>query len=418
MRIKIDHIARTEGHIGFVSDIVKGDIKKAQLQTLEGARLFEGILSGRRYFEVGEIAQRICGVCPVVHCLDAIKAVENAMGVDVSDETVLLRKMIMAGQMIQSHTLHLYFLSLPDFLDYRDDLKMVEDYPNRSKDIIKLRDFGNMIISLIGGRSVHPVSPKVGGFTKYPSKDAVLKLAREGNKLMSIVLDLSDMFNKLAFPKFKRETEYIALKHKGEYAVYSGSIASTSGTAVPVKKFVNSISEIQKPYDLVKSATRKGKPYLVGALARINVNSKELNDTARKFLDKSVIDLPDYNPFHNVVAQAIEIIHFIEEFQSLAREFTNAKSNVPFVEVDIKPGKGVGAMEAPRGTLYHYYEIGSDGKVADCNIITPTAQFLFHMEQDLNAYLPMLKDKKLSLQKKEIRKLIRAYDPCISCATH
>ncbi len=414
----MDHVARTEGHFGFVSHIVNGDIDKAKLETFEGARLFEGILVGRKYDEIGEVSQRICGVCPVIHCITANQAVERALGLEVSPETFLLRKMILVGQTIQSHALHLYFLSLPDFLDYQDDLKMVADHPEMSERMLELRDFGNKIIALIGGRTVHPVSPRVGGFTKYPTREKIRQLAKKGKDILPIAIELAELFNKLTYPDFRRETEFVSLVTPNEYAIYEGDIASSRGYKVPARKFVHNLKEVQKPFKLVKSSEHEGNEYLVNAFARIHLNYKYLSSAAQEMLDKSVIDFPDYNTFHNVVAQAIEIVHCVEEFQRLSKEYSQTKGDKPFVEPKVKAGRGVGAGEAPRGTLYHEYEIDEQGIVTDCNIITPTAQFLFNIQQDLDVYLPTIKDKKLSQQKKEIRKMIRAYDPCISCATH
>lgn len=418
MKIKMDHVARTEGHLGFVSDIVDGNVKKAQLATQEGARLFEGILTGRRYYETGEIAMRICGVCPVIHGIVATKAIESALGVKVSPETVLLRKMILLGQIIQSHTLHLYFLSLPDFLDFQDDQKMVAKYPERSSQMLELRDFGNRIISLIGGRTVHPVSFKVGGFTKYPDRSAVHGLAKQVGKYLPIAKELAGIFAQLTYPKFNRETTFFALQQKGEYAFYEGDLVSSSGDRITAKKFLKDIKEIQKPYSLVKSVDHRGQTFMVGALARLNINHQFLREEARALLEDSPLKFPDFNPFHNVMAQAIEVVHCLEEFVALAKLYSQAKGNQPVVTVAVKAGRGVGAGEAPRGTLYHEYTLDAKGVITACNIITPTAQFLFNIEKDLNEYLPSLKGKSLSDQKKAIRQMIRAYDPCISCATH
>ncbi|MFC1617912.1 Ni/Fe hydrogenase subunit alpha [Patescibacteria group bacterium] len=418
MKIKMDHVARTEGHMGFVSHILNGNIDKAKLETLEGARMFEGILVGRQYSEVGEITQRICGVCPVIHGIVAIKAVENAMGVKVSEKTVLLRKMMLLGQIIQSHTLHLYFLSLPDFLDFQDDLKMVAKYPDRSKRILQLRDFGNKIIAQIGGRTVHPISPRVGGFTKYPEWASLNRLAKKTKEMLPVAQELAELFNKLTYPDFQRETEFIALQKEDEYAIYGGDVVSSEGYRVPAKNFLKNVEELEKPFQLVKNPQHKGQPYLVNALSRLHLNHQLLQPAAQKLLDKSKIDFPDFNTFHNVIAQAIEVVHCLEEFNRLVAQYAKVKDSTSSVDVKVKAGRGVGAGEAPRGTLYHEYEFDELGQVTHCNIIAPTTQFLFNIEQDLNKYLPQLKEKKLATQKKEIRKLIRAYDPCISCATH
>jgi sulfhydrogenase subunit alpha len=419
MKITMDHVARTEGHFGFVSHIVNGNIKQAQLETFEGARLFESIIIGRRWYEVGEITQRICGVCPVIHCLVANQAVENALGVKVSPRTVLLRKMMLLGQIIQSHALHIYFLSLPDFLDYRDDIKMIAAHPDFSKEVLALRDFGNKIIALIGGRTVHPISPKVGGFTMYPAVSKLKEISRQGKTVLPTAIELAETINNLTFPDFSRETEFMSLTKKGEYAIYEGDVTSSRGYRVPAKKFLHNVAEIEKPFKLVKSVKHEGREFLVNALARLHLNHEFLAPSAQSVLSRSKINFPDYNTFHNVIAQAIEVVHCVEHFQKLVREYTLLKGDAnPYVEVKTKAGKGVGVGEAPRGTLYHEYEIDAAGIVTGCNIITPTAQFLFNIEEDLAKYLPTLKGEKISFQKKEIKKLIRAYDPCISCATH
>jgi len=295
---------------------------------------------------------------------------------------------------------------------------MVSDYPDRSERMLELRDCGNKIIELIGGRTVHPVSPRVGGFTKLPSREKITQLAKKIKGVMPTAVELAEMFNKLSYPEFSRETEFVALSAPDEYPYYEGDVKSSEGYDLPAKKFVGGLNEEQRPFRLVKSSKHEGREYLVNALARIHLNHEFLSPKAQELLDKSVIKFPDFNTFHNVVAQAIEVVHCLEEFQRLARQYSQTKGTTPFVQAKVKSGRGVGAGEAPRGTLYHEYEIDDKGIVTRCNIITPTAQFLFNIQQDLEVYLPQIKDKKLAQQKKEIRKMIRAYDPCISCATH
>lgn len=418
MRIKIDNIAKTEGHTGFVADILEGNVKEAKLATLEGARLFEGIVNGRYFEEVPEITSRICGICPVVHVITAIKAIENAYGVKPSESTILLRKILLNAQNIHSHTMHLYFLSLPDFLAFKHDKKLLDEYPARTSKVLELRKFGTDLVEVIGGRVVHPLTPKVGGFYKFPAKESLKKVLRNSDHALKNAKDLFKIFNRLTYPKFERETEFFALNSKEEYALYEGELHSSEGVKIKAKSFKQKISSIEKPYDAVKKNVTKKGTLMVGALARLNVHGGKLNDGAKEALESSRIKLPEYNSFYNLLAQAIEVIHYVEEIKKLSSKFIKLKEVPSNVGFKIKEGEGTGACEAPRGTLYHHYKFDKDGRVADAEIVTPTSQMLVNIEEDLKTYIPSIKEMPLKEQKEKIKAMIRAYDPCISCATH
>ena len=358
MHIKIDHIAKIEGHAGFTADIINGQVKKARIDIQEGARLLEGILRDRSIFEVSQIGARICGVCPVVHNLTSLKALEKALDIEVSVRTILLRKLMMMGQIINSHALHLFFFSLSDFFGTKNDLDLIKKYPKRAKDALVLRGFGNKIIEIIGGRSIHPLTPTIGGFLKMPDK----------------------------------------------------------------KKLRNSV---------IKHSYYQGKPFMVGALSRINNNANQLNPEAKKRLKSIKTTWPSFNPFYNILAQSIELIHCVGEAKKLLHQVlmkdlskNDLKEKEELIEARLKSIKGTasgtGAIEAPRGTLYYFYEIDNRGKIINCNIITPTAQNMARLEKDLGEYLPSIMDKKTAKKEIEekIKMLIRAYDPCITCATH
>ena len=437
MRIKIDHIAKIEGHAGFTAEIVNGNAASARISVLEGARLLEGILRDRKYYEVSHITARICGVCPVVHTLTSLKALESAMAIEISEQTILLRKLLMLGQIINSHALHIFFFSLSDFFGIENDLKLIEKFPDRTKQAVVLREFGNQIIEIIGGRSIHPIAPEVGGFTKLPDSQKILQLAAIAKKILPDAIKFATLFAKLNYPEFIRNTQFVSLKNNSEYAIYGGEICINSKNAgKDIAAFMRQIKETQVEEDAVKRTAINNNPYMVGAIARINNNYKLLNPKAKKILEASKIKLPSKNPFHNILAQAIETVHCLEEtikiikptLLSLRMKRSHPNilprdcfvANAPRNKISIQAGAGSGAIEAPRGTLFYFYEVGDNGIVKNCNIITPTAQNLARLEEDLKIWLPEL--EKQGLKEKEIqdkiRMLIRAYDPCLTCATH
>jgi sulfhydrogenase subunit alpha len=420
MNIKIDHIAKMEGHAGFMASVLNGDVKSAKLEVQEGVRLIEGILIGRHFQDVPIIAQRICGICPVVHNLTAIKAIERAMKVTVSDETINLRKLLEWGQIIHSHALHLFFLSLADFLDIENDLKLVDEYSEEAKKALEVRQFGLDLVQLIGGRVIHPLTNEVGGFKKVPHGPDVQKFSARAELALESALELGVFLKKIKLPEFSRPTEYVSLKKLGEYAIYDGGIMSSRGLNVPVKEFEENFHEFQRPQEIVKRVESDGKTsYMVGAIARVNNQSKYLNHQALRYLESLGFALPDFNPFHNVLFQMVEIIQAIEESIKLLRILTRSDLTKAWTgPYEIREGSGAAAVEAPRGTLYYHISVDWRGYVSGINIITPTAQFLSHLEDDITAYLPRILDLSDREKQRKLRAFIRAYDPCISCAVH
>ena len=350
MEIKIDHIAKIEGHAGFVAYIVKGDIKKARLEIKQGKRFMEKVIEGRKYDQVPIICSRICGICPIVHQITSIRAIENAFGIKPIREVTTLRKIMLAGQIIQSHTLHLFILS--------------ED-----KRIIFLRNFINNLLAIIGGRDIHPITPCIGGFRKVPKKESIESLMKDYSRNLELAVKIAPRFRKQ--PAFERRTEFIALSD-----IYDGIIPE-----------------------------RKTDIFMLGAIARINLYSEKLNPLAKKLLD---FKLPCFNPFMNIYAQAIEVVHFLEEIKKDI-ENLDYKNNL-LTDFEVKESKGKAFCEAPRGTLFHSYKINKEGYITKAEIITPTFQFIPNLERDLKEYLRGTQNEE------KIKSLIRAYDPCISCA--
>ncbi|MBU1167730.1 Ni/Fe hydrogenase subunit alpha [Patescibacteria group bacterium] len=416
--IQIDHVAKIEGHAGFIADIVKGDVKKAQMQTKVGARLIEGLIVGRHYTEPATITPRICGICPVIHNLTSVKAMEDALGIEVPEEFKVLRKIMLAGQQIQSHALHLFFLSLPDFLHIKNDINLVKSYEKETKKAILLRDFGNRTIEAIGARAVHPISSKVGGFKRLPDKYELKRLLDEAPRALKLAKHLANIFNDLSYPNFTRETEFIALQKEGEYPIYEGDLVTSSGKKFTAREFADEVDEFQNPDELINRVKLDGQTFMVGAISRLNLNHQNLYPEAQKILKESQVQLPTYNSFHNIIAQAVEMVHAVEEIMTLGQVYLNNPAKERKVKYKFKGGDGIAACEAPRGLLVHNYEVGDDEYVKNCRIMTPTAMFLTNLDEDLKQYLGELYEKRSKQREDKVRMLIRAYDPCITCATH
>lgn len=416
--IKINHIAKMEGHTDFVASILNGDVKSAKMETQEGARLIEACLLGRDYFEVPLIVGRICGICPIVHYLSSVHAIEEAFGVKVSQQTIILRKVMEWLQIIHSHALHLFFLSIPDFFGIENDLTFIKKYSKETNAALRVRQFAIDLVEIIGGRIVQPLTIEVGGFKKLPSMEEINKGLKNYKALMEDAVMMVEFAKKLPYPKFERETENIALYNKNEYEILFGDVVTSSGKRFKVKDFYKQIKELHQPYEKVKRTEFNNRPYLTGALARLNLNFNKLNPLAKKLWKSAGIAMPCHNTFYNVYAQAVEVVQALEEIKKLFTELGTIDQKNTKVKFTIKAGEGYGAVEAPRGILFDYYKLDKNGKILEANIITPTAQFLANLEADLLVYLPNVYKMPEHERTIKIRTLIRAYDPCISCATH
>ena len=420
MKIRIDHIAKIEGHASFTADIVRGDVRAAKIKIEEGARLFEGIMKNRQDEEVPEIGSRICGICPVVHNLTGFKAIENAYNIKVEEPALSLRKLMMLGQLINSHALHLFFFSLSDFFGFKSDLELINQYPEKTNNAVKIRDVGNKIVEIIGGRAIHPLTPCIGGLRKAPNLNKLKELLSDCQNILPLAIKLGDFFINLKYPDFTRQTNFISLTHPDEYAVYQGKIKIGERTIEP-KEFFSQIKEFQGPDKVAKRTHFEEKTYMVGALARLHNNREKLNPEAKKLLEKSNLKFPCYNPFYNILGQAIEIVYCLEEgIRILIRIISEYDANkIIEFKIENRTGEGLGAIEAPRGTLFYAVKL-KQGIVENINIITPTAQNLANLEADLEEIEKLEGFKDLNRKEREdkIKMLIRAYDPCVTCSVH
>jgi coenzyme F420-reducing hydrogenase alpha subunit len=413
----LHRLARIEGHGNFHLQLGMG-VPRATFEVAEAPRFFEAILVGRRADEAPLISSRICGICSVSHTITALKAVEAALAIEPDRNTVLLRRLLHLGEVIQSHVLHLYFLGLPDYVDHRG-AGAEGHLPDLGelKRALRLRRLGNLVCETIGGRATHPISATLRKFSQNP-EDHDLRFLRE--ELVGARLDAEEsvhFFGDLPIPRFSRETEFVALKNESEYAFYGGKIASTRGWEIGPQRYSERLSEKIRANSTAKNCYTSAGTYTVGPLARLNLNHQLLCKRAKEAADALELPRPSTNPFHQHLARVVELVHLVEEGIRLIdllliRVESNAQSEVT------RGNTGVGAVEAPRGLLLHDYTVGKGGAIERVNIVTPTSQNLASIDADLNAFLPCLDGLSESEVASRAQALIRAYDPCLSCSTH
>ncbi len=415
-----EYITKIEGH-----GVLKIHFKecRARLEVEEGERLFEAVLLGQDATRAPFITSRICGVCPTVHNITSIKAVENALGIEVDETTIELRKLLLSGQIVFSHLLHLFFLVLPDYYKLPSAIEIAEKAPAEYHIALNLKRISDRLLTVIGGRPIHPTTTTVGGFLKYPKKGELITLDDEIKAVLDEAADFIKIFDQISYPQIKQETEYLTLNNNNEYTIYDGPIVSSNGDKFEASNYKQEIKEQIKDYATAKFGSRNGHSVNTGALARIALMKEKLNPKAKKHSADFNPNALTHNPFNNIKAQAIELMHFLEE---ASKSIDNLLDNLPEKPPQInlpklsKPTWGIAAIEAPRGTLYHAYEIDTNNKIINADIITPTVQNLTSIERDAETLLKDLKldqkNQKVCIQ--ELKMLIRAYDPCITCSVH
>ncbi|NQU97922.1 Ni/Fe hydrogenase subunit alpha [Candidatus Woesearchaeota archaeon] len=417
-KITLNHITKVEGHANLDVEIDDGKLINCELGAVEGARFFEGIVVGRKYDEIKEITSRICGICSVSHSMTSLKATEDAFGIDVSEQTKLLRELMSIGERIRSHATHLYFLALPDYLGCESAIEMAPKYKKEVERALYLMKLGNEIITKVGGRQMHPVSSVVGGFTHIPSKEDMKFLLSMLKESKPYAIKTLKLFSKLKYPTLEIDSEHIALYREEGQPLLDGPIISDKGLKTTSRSYVDFIEEYIVKHSTAKFAVRNGRGYVTGALSRINLNYRTLSPKTKKILSNHHILFPSKNIFHNNVAQAVELVYWIDNAITIL-ENSEFKQE-PLADFSPRAGVGRAATEAPRGILFHEYKFDDKGNVESCNIITPTTQNLRSMEDHIRLYVEnMLEAKKeQGYITVEIEKLIRAYDPCFSCSAH
>lgn len=415
--ITLNHITKVEGHAKLDLKIVDGKVESCELGSVEGSRYFEGLLKGRKWNEVQEITTRICGICSSAHNVAAIMAMENTLGITPSKQTVALRQLQTIGERIRSHAAHLYFLALPDYLGYKSALEMASKYKNEIARALRLMKLGNDLVKLITGRVIHPISPTIGGFLHFPTQESLDQIRDRLDKAKDDILETNKLFSSIKYPNFKRPTQYMSIVKNNEFGTSQGDI--NIGEKIYKQKDLHSfVDEYHESFSSANFVVRENKAYSAGALARLNNSVDKLSPETKKFMKTISIKYPSDNPFHNIMAQALELIHYREECIKLLDNFKVQKEDI--VTIELKEGHGIAANEAPRGTLWHEYKVDKKGIITYANIVTPTAQFLRNLNEDIAAYVQQLLDSGADKDKivLEIEKLIRSYDPCFSCSSH
>jgi len=417
INVDVNYLARVEGRGALNLSISKdGKVENLRFRIYEPPRFFESFLIGRRYDEVMEIASRICGICPVAHQITALRAIENAIGIEPSQQTLDLRKLMAISAHIQSNVLSMYFLSLPDFMGYESIISMTKDYLDIIKRGLKLKKLGNDITDIIGGRAVHPVTAVVGGFTYIPNKNQLQNVRKRLVETKQDALETVNIFSNINIPDFTRKCEHIAISDPNKYAINKGRFKSTEGLDIDEIEYRDYISEKQVPYSTaLQSHIKNRDSFMVGPLPRVNLNFNQLSPDAKKAAKDSGIKFPNFNPFISHLARAIELVHDIDESIEII-------DRLPFKdekrEVTCKSGFGAAITEAPRGSLYHSYDLDSNGIVRGADIVPPTAHNAYNIEKDMNKFVETILDLPIDEITLKCEMLIRAYDPCISCSAH
>lgn len=417
IRIEVPVLARVEGEGALELNIVDGKLRDVQLRIYEPPRYFEKFLEGRAYAEVTDIVARICGICPVAYQMSAIHAIESIFQVDPGPWVRQMRRLMYTGEWIESHALHIHLLAAPDFLGFNSVVAMAEKYPAEVRRGLKLQSLGNRIIEFIGGRAVHPVSVCTGGFSGAPSTHQVNTLLGELQEGLEDAHALLQWTSVLEFPDDNQDFTSVALQHPDEYPMNEGRIISSQGLDIAISDYQQHFQESHTPHSTALHSHLHGKPYLVGPLARMNLNYAKLPTAVTETIEASPIRFPSRNVFHSMVARAAEIYFALLEAIAILESYqTPVQAHVPITPL---AGIGYGCTEAPRGILWHRYELNAEGLVTSATIVPPTSQNQARIEEDLRLSLEKFgleqEDEALRLHGETV---IRNYDPCISCATH
>jgi len=421
--VNVEHVTRVEGHGNIVLNVEKGKIEKIQWQVPEAPRFFEAMLRGRQYTELRSITSRICGICSIGHSLASLKATENALDVNISEQTSLLRHLAINAENMQSHILHVGYLAAPDLFGVDSVIPLVgTDHTDALLKIIKLHRLSNKMSDLICGRTVHPIRLVVGGFSAVPTEKQLINLKKNLVDNIETTKNVAEVILSVAdnIPDFTRETEYIGLSSEDEYAFYDGSITSTdTGVHSDNNDYKSIMNEFVVPQSTAKYAKHARDSYMVGALARFNLNSKQLHPLAKEIANMFGLKPISYNPFMNTISQVIEFVHNIEDsikiIDQLVEDVIDDTEKPEKINAD--EGRGVGIVEAPRGILVHDYII-KDKKCLHANCIIPTNQNHANIQKDMEEFVPQIIDKSKKEIELNLEMLVRAYDPCISCSTH
>lgn len=416
-RIQVDYLARVEGEARLVLKVKGGRVTVAEFAIFEPPRFFEAFLRGRDFREAPDLTARICGICPVAYQMSTVHALEAALGVEVPRPIRELRRLLYCGEWLASHALHVFFLHAPDFLGLPDALALARQQPDVLRLGQLLKRVGNAVVSRLGGRETHPVNVRVGGFYRVPRREELLPLAEDLKQAMEAAQAALRWLAGFDFPDLAPDYEFVALSHPGEYPMNEGRVVSSRGLDIPVTAYEEHFMEEQLPHSHALHSRLKARgAYLVGPLARYNLNFARLSLAAQAAAREAGLSLPEMNPFKSILVRGVEMLYAAEEALRLVMAYEEPE--LPALAVTPGAAVGMAATEAPRGLLYHRYEVDATGLITAAKIVPPTSQNQKRLEEDLRE----VAERHLDLPQEELtwrlEQTVRNYDPCISCATH
>ncbi|MEJ2456623.1 MAG: Ni/Fe hydrogenase subunit alpha [Novosphingobium sp.] len=415
--IKVDYLARVEGEGALDLHIEGGQVLRANLRIFEPPRFYEAFLQGRSHVELPDIVARICGICPVAYQMSSVQAVENAFGVRVEGQLRALRRLLYCGEWIESHALHVVMLHAPDFLGYPDAIKMAEEHGDTVRKGLALKKAGNAILRLLGGREIHPVNVRPGGFYKVPTKAELAPLAEELRRGLDMAVDLVRWVSTFDFPDLERDYEFVAMRHPDEYPITEGRLVSNRDIDIDIAGYESEFEERHVAHSTaLHSLVKRRGAYLVGPLARYALNYDRLPASIRSLAGEAGLGAVCRNPFRSIVVRALETAFACEEALRLIAAYEMPEA--PSVPLEPRESEGFGCTEAPRGICWHRYEFAADGIIRKARIVPPTSQNQPSIEEDLAAVAAAVADAPDDVIRGLCEQSIRNYDPCISCSAH
>jgi sulfhydrogenase subunit alpha len=415
--IKVAALARVEGEGALKVTIRDGAVKEAELNIFEPPRFFEAFLRGRQFSEAPDITARICGICPIAYQMSAIHAMEDALGIRVEGPLRALRRLIYCGEWIESHGLHVYMLHAPDFLGYESAIELARDHADIVKRGLGLKKAGNEIVALVGGREVHPINVRVGGFYKAPPRRQLETLVEPLERAREAALETVRWVSTFDFPACERDYEFVALRHPNEYPFNEGRIVSNRGLDITAREYPDHFEELHLPQSTALHSRLKARGhYFVGPMARYSLNFDRLPPIAQQAAREAGLGPVCTNPYKSIIVRSVELVFACDEALRIIRAYE--EPDLPAVPLVPRAGTGHGATEAPRGMLYHRYRLAGDGSIEDAVIIPPTSQNQGTIEEDLQEFIGAWLNLPDEALRWRCEQTVRNYDPCISCATH
>lgn len=420
MKYTIPELTRVEGHGGIEVTLKENQVEAVKFNVFEGPRFFESMIKGHYYDKIPDITRRICAICTASHSLASIGAIENAFNVEVTPQTELLRDLLIHGETIESHALHVFMLALPDYLGYPDAISMASEYPDAVKNALELKKTGNMIHTILSGREVHGMNERVGGFSKIPREEDLEELRKSLIRVKPVTELAVNLLKDFDPPQYNKSNNLLMAIDPGvKFGFLGDYIVTSKGNRFHQNEYQKITNEKVVKHSYAKHSLFEGKPFMVGSLPRVKINGDKLEGVSRELYQETEELLPADNTISNNLAQAIELVHCIDRsIQDIDVLLSDGLENEGIVDIEIKQSRGINAVEAPRGILYHDYTFNEAGEISKANIITPTAQNAANIEKDIKIITNNLVDSNEDKIKSSLELMVRAYDPCISCSVH